>query len=178
MGYRGDRAAQRREACSRAAPLAGCAGFTYIELVITVAIVALLASVVFPLAELSVQRVKEQELRRALREIRPAIDAYKRVWDEGRIERKVGETGYPPKLELLVEGVEDVRDPKKAKIYFLRRLPRDPFFEGEPATPPAQTWGRRSYASPPEFPEEGEDVFDVFSRSPKKALDGSLYRDW
>lgn len=153
-------------------------GFTYIELVITVAVVALLASVVFPLAELSVQRVKEQELRRALREIRPAIDAYKRAWDEGRIERKVGETGYPPKLEALVDGVEDVRDPKKAKIHFLRRLPRDPFFEGDPGTPPADTWGRRAYASPPDLPEEGEDVFDVFSTSPNKALDGSLYRDW
>jgi len=153
-------------------------GFTYIELVITVAIVALLAAVAFPLAELSVQRTKEQDLRRALREVRTAIDAYKRAWDEGRIERKVDDTGYPPKLEVLVGGVEDVRNPNKAKIYFLRRLPREPFFEGDPAAPPAQTWGRRSYRSPPDEPEEGDDVFDVFSTSEKQALDGSFYRDW
>src|SRR2546427_12385548 len=101
-------------------------GFTLIELVITVAIVALLASVALPVSELAVQRTKEQELRRTLRQIREGIDAYKQASDEGRIRRSIGDSGYPKKLEELAEGVEDQKSPKKDKIYFLRRVPRDP----------------------------------------------------
>jgi general secretion pathway protein G len=145
-------------------------GFTLVELLITVAIVALLASVALPLAEVAVQRGKEQELRRSLREIREAIDAYKRAADEGAIEKGVGKSGYPPTLAALAEGAPDKRDPRGARIYFLRRVPADPV-SGQP-------WGLRSYASPPAEPKEGEDVFDVHSKSEQVGLNGIPYREW
>ena len=145
-------------------------GFTLIELVITVAIVALLASVALPLAEVTVQRNKEKDLRVALREIRTAIDAYKRAGDEGVIEKKADESGYPPTLAALVEGVPDKRKTDGTKVYFLRRVPADPV-SGE-------DWGLRSYASPPTEPQPGKDVFDVFSRSAERALNGTQYREW
>ena len=103
-------------------------GFTLIELVITVAIVGLLATVALPLVELTVKRAKEQELKAALREIRTGIDAYKLAAEQGRIDREADTSGYPPSLDVLVAGVEDITNPEKAKIYFMRRLPRDPFF--------------------------------------------------
>jgi general secretion pathway protein G len=152
-------------------------GFTLIELVITLAIVALLASVAFPLTDLVVQRAKEHELRRSLREIREGIDAYKQAWDEGRIQKKVGESGYPKKLTDLVDGVEDIRTPKKDRIYFMRRIPRDPL-SAEPTLSPAESWGKRSYASPPDDPKEGEDVFDVFTLSSGVGINGRPYREW
>ena len=145
-------------------------GFTLIELMITVAIVALLATVALPLAEVTVQRNKEKDLRVALREIRGAIDAYKRAADEGTIERKADESGYPPSLTALVQGVEDKRKTDGSKIYFLRRVPADPV-SGE-------DWGLRSYASSPTDPQPGKDVFDVFSRSTDRALNGTTYREW
>ena len=145
-------------------------GFTLIELVITVAIVALLASVALPLAEVTVQRNKEKDLRLALREIRTAIDAYKRAGDEGVIEKKADESGYPPKLAVLVEGVPDKRKTDGTKVYFLRRVPADPVSGEE--------WGLRSYASSPTEPQPGKDVFDVFSRSAERALNGTPYREW
>jgi general secretion pathway protein G len=152
-------------------------GFTLIELVITVAIVALLASVALPVTELAVQRTKEQELRRTLRQIREAIDAYKQASDEGRIRKSVGDSGYPKKLEDLAEGIDDQKSPKKDKIYFLRRVPRDPF-SADPALSAVATWGKRSYASPPDDPKEGEDVFDVFSLVQGKGINGQPYREW
>jgi general secretion pathway protein G len=152
-------------------------GFTLIELVITVAIVALLASAAMPVSELVVQRAKETELRRSLYQIRDAIDAYKAAWDEGRVKKSLDESGYPKTLEQLAEGVEDEKSPKKAKIYFLRRVPRDPF-NNEPGITAAATWGKRSYASSPDEPREGSDVFDVFSLAPGKASDGRPYKDW
>ena len=151
-------------------------GFTLIELVTAVAIVAVLASAVLPLNELVVQRAKEQDLRRALRDIRGAIDAYKQASDEGRIPKRVGESGYPKRLQDLVEGVQDEKSPKRERIYFLRRLPRDPFATNEASA--AESWGKRSYASPPEDPREGDDVFDVFTLAPGKGINGRPYREW
>jgi general secretion pathway protein G len=145
-------------------------GFTLIELLIVVAIVALLASMAAPLAELTYQRGKEQELRHALREIREAIDAYKRSSDEGKIERKADASGFPPSLATLVEGVEEKNSPEKNKIFFLRRIPKDPLTGEE--------WGLRSYASPANDPQPGKDVYDVYSRSDEVGLNKVPYREW
>jgi len=152
-------------------------GFTLIELVVAVAIVGILAAAALPLNELVVQRAKEQDLRRALRDIRTAIDAHKQASDEGRIVKKTGESGYPKKLEELAEGVEDQKAPKRDKIYFLRRIPRDPFAT-DSALSDAATWAKRSYASPPDEPREGEDVFDVYTTATGKGINGRPYREW
>lgn len=152
-------------------------GFTLIEMLITVAIVAILTSIALPMGELAVQRDKEQELRTSLRQIRDAIDAYKQAVDEGRIAKSVGQSGYPRYLEDLVLGVEAQNDPKKSKIFFLRRLPRDPLFP-ESNVPPEQTWGKRSYDSSPDSPREGNDVFDVYTLSTAIGLNGIPYREW
>jgi general secretion pathway protein G len=145
-------------------------GFTLIELLITVAILALLASMAMPLAEVTVQRGKEADLRRSLREVREAIDAYKRASDDGAIEKAADKSGYPPSLAALVEGAVDKRDPKGGRIYFLRRVPADPVS--------GQDWVLRSYASPHDSPQPGKDVFDVFSRSEQVGLNGIAYREW
>lgn len=151
-------------------------GFTLIEMIITVAIVAILASAVLPLSQIAVQRAKENELKTALREIRNALDAYKQAADEGRIEKKSDASGFPPTLAALVEGTEDIKRPDKRKIYFLRRLPRDPFAPEELDT--EDTWAKRSYESPPDAPREGSDVFDVFSKAEGVGLNGVPYREW
>jgi general secretion pathway protein G len=152
-------------------------GFTLVELMIVVAIMAILASAAMPLQEMAVKREKERELRIALRQIRTAIDSYKLAADEGRIEKKADETGYPLKLEDLDQGVSDIKDPDKKKIYFMRRLPRDPMLR-DPDVPADETWGKRSYASSPDNPEEGDDVFDVYSYSEQVGLNGIPYNQW
>lgn len=152
-------------------------GFTLVELVVTVAIVGILALAVTPLAEMSARRHKESELRAALREIRSALDAYRRAVDEGKVERKADESGYPRRLEDLVMGVENRQEPGKGKLFFLRRLPRDPF-AADATLAAADTWGKRSYDSPPDAPREGADVFDVYSLAPGSGLNGIAYREW
>jgi general secretion pathway protein G len=153
-------------------------GFTLIELIITVTVVSLIALVAFPMAEVAVKRSKEQDLRVALREIRTGIDAYKQAVEAGQVVGKVDASGYPPNLKVLEEGVVDAKSPNKdKKIYFMRRLPRDPMAT-DPALPAEETWGKRAYSSPPDDPQEGDDVFDVYSRSTATGLNGIPYRQW
>lgn len=152
-------------------------GFSLIEMMMVVAIMAVLASMAAPLYELTAKREKEQELRLALRQIREALDAYKRMVNEGRIARKAEESEYPRKLEDLVQGVPDMKEPEKRKIYFLRRLPRDPMLD-DASLSDADTWGKRAYESPPGNPQEGNDVFDVYSRSQQIGLNGIAYDQW
>lgn len=152
-------------------------GFTLIELVVTLALLGVLAMLAAPMTEAAVQRSREQALRESLREIRSAIDRYHLAVEQGRIVRRLGESGYPPNLEVLVTGLPDAQNPKGGQIYFLRRLPRDPFFR-DSQVPAAATWGLRSYASAADDPREGEDVFDVFSRADGVGLDGIPYREW
>ena len=151
-------------------------GFTFIELMVTLAILGILATAVFPMAKLSMQRNKEHELREGLRQIREAIDAYKQASDEGRITKSTTESGYPLTLESLVNGVENAKDPEHHNIYFLSRLPRDPFSNS--SLKPEDTWGKRSYNSPPDHPKEGEDVFDVYSKATGTGINGIPYREW
>lgn len=153
-------------------------GYTLVELVISVAIIALLATVALPMAEVAVQRNKEQELRLALREIRTGLDAYKQAVEEGRVAHALIKSGYPASLRVLVDGEPDASSPDgKGRIYFLRRIPRDPMSR-DPDKPDEETWGKRSYASAADAPEEGEDVFDVYSLSFGIGLNGEPYRNW
>lgn len=152
-------------------------GFTLIELLVTLAIIAALASVAMPLNQVVQQRAREDELRRALWQIRDAIDAYKRASDEGSIATSADDSGYPPTLQHLVDGVPDQKHLDGRKRYFLRRIPRDPMCDC-PSRSNAQTWALRSYASPPESPRPGKDVYDIYSTSTRNALDGVAYKEW
>lgn len=153
-------------------------GFTIVEMLVTVVLVSILASAAFPMAELAYQRDKEQELRRSLREIRVALDAYKQATEEGRIMRKADQSGYPPNLQVLQDGVPNAKDPDGAPLYFLRRVPRDPLAPKDDGQPAAATWATRSYASSSMEPKEGDDVFDVYSRSAGTGINGIAYREW
>jgi len=152
-------------------------GFTLIELVVTVMIVALLASGAMPIAQLTIQRNKETELKQALRQIREAIDQYKKAADEGLVKKTLDQTGYPQSLEVLEHGVINQKDSKGRVIKFIRKIPRDPMSNNSDLEP-AETWAKRSYASDVNAPAEGADVFDVRSRSTKKAIDGTIYNTW
>ncbi len=152
-------------------------GFTLIELMITLAIISVLVMIAVPLAQHSVQREKENALRHALTQIRDALDAHKRAADQGRIRMTTGKSGYPSTLDVLVDGVEDQRTPDRRKIYFLRRLPHDPMATDATALA-ADTWALRSYSSPPDEPIEGDDVFDVHSKSTQLGLNGVAYNKW
>lgn len=152
-------------------------GFSLIEVLVTLTILGLLATLALPLSEITVKREKERLLRRALNELRDGIDAYKRAADQGRIARNVDESGYPPTLDVLIAGVPDLRSPRGEKLHFMRRIPRDPFAP-EADVPAARTWGLRSYASPASAPREGADVFDVYSFAPERGLNGVPYAQW
>lgn len=152
-------------------------GFTLIEMAVVVAIVGVLAVGIAPVSSLIQQRTQERALKQALRDIRVALDRYHKAYESGMIPRQAGASGYPPSLDVLTEGIQDVRSPTPRKIYFLRRLPRDPMF-ADPRAPAAATWGLRSYDSPPDAPQAGKDVFDVYSLAPGVGLNGIPYRDW
>lgn len=155
-------------------------GFTLIELIVTVTIVAVLASVTMPMLQMTVQRTKEKELRANLRQIREAIDAYKKAADDGRIKKDIDATGYPLNLEILVDGVVDEKDPNTSKLKFLRRIPLDPMtavVNAENADLP-NNWGLRSYASEAANPMAGDDVFDVYSQSQQLGINGIPYANW
>jgi general secretion pathway protein G len=161
------------------------AGFTLIELLVTLALVGLLAVVTLPLYEVTSTRMKEAELREALRTIRTGIDAYKAAVDTGTLPRESGESGYPPSLDILTQPL-DIANQSNAgfgatdtpqRIVILRQLPRDPF-ASDPSIPAAQTWKTRSYGSRSDDPQPGADVYDVSSTSPRVGLDGMAYASW
>jgi general secretion pathway protein G len=152
-------------------------GFTLIELLITLAVLGVLATMTLPVAQVMRQREREQQLRQALHELRGAIDAYQAAAKEGRVAKEAGTSGYPPTLKVLVDGVPDQTDPKGHKIYFLRRIPRDPMNDTADLDD-AATWGKRSYASEADDPQEGDDVYDVYSTSKAIGLNGIPYRNW
>lgn len=155
-------------------------GVTLVELLVTISILALLGTVVMPLANMTGKRVREIELRRNLRILRTAIDDYKSAYDaavEGKkITATANRTGYPKNLEILVQG-DDFGGAIPNKRRFLRRIPRDPMNPADEAE--GAQWGLRSYADSPDSYVWGrEDVFDVYSESQERAIDGTLYRNW
>jgi len=152
-------------------------GFTLIELLVTLTILALLATIAVPVAQVARQRTQESELRRDLHEIRDAIDAYHRASEQGRIAKTATSTGWPKDLAILVEGVPDQQDPQRNKMFFLRRIPRDPMNLDARLADEA-TWRKRAYASEASDPQEGEDVYDVFSASTVVGLNGVPYDRW
>ena len=150
-------------------------GYSFVELLVVSALLAILASAVVPLSQVTVQRQREVKLHRALREIRVAIDGYKDAVDLGVIggsDVEAGSEGYPPDLETLVEGVEVLNDAAGRRMKFLRRVPVDPMTQ-------STEWGLRAYQDPPSATRwGGGNVYDVYSRSDGTGLDGTRYREW
>jgi general secretion pathway protein G len=150
-------------------------GFTFIELLVVTSIVLILASAIQPLARVTIQRTREAELRRVLREMRTAIDKFKDAADAGQIpttELKANSEGYPPDLQTLVDGVSVANDATGRKLKFLRRIPMDPTMGDD-------EWGLRAYQDKPDSSSwSGQNVYDVYSKNQGTALDGTKYRDW
>ena len=150
-------------------------GYTLIEVIIVSAIVMVLASAVLPLTKVTIQRQREVELRRTLRELRTAIDKFKDAVDQGLVattELEPGSEGYPPDLQTLVDGVPAANDASGRKLKYLRRIPIDPMTN-------STEWGLRSYQDKPDATSwGGKNVFDVYTTSTGTALDGTKYRDW
>jgi len=145
-------------------------GYTLAEMVMVAALIALLSTIVLPVAKFTVKRRKEADLRLALRQMRTAIDEHKRLSDNGMIPVKLGGEGYPESLEVLVEGIDLVGQERTQR--FLRRIPIDPM-SGE------AEWGLRSYQDEPDSTNfGGQNVYDVYSTSDGTALDGTEYKDW
>ena len=185
----------------------GARGFTLIELVVTLALVGLMAMVAVPLYEVTATRAKEMELRTALRQIRTALDAYKDAFDAGKIQKDdPSASGYPTSLKVLVDGVDAAQTANNlasttsnisgssgptsstsgssstngngpSRLQFLRQVPRDPFTP-DPSVPPEEQWDTRSYGSPPSDPQPGKDVYDVMSKSTATGSNGIPYKDW
>jgi general secretion pathway protein G len=157
-------------------------GFSYVEMVFAVAMLAMLAAVATPYLEKNIQRKKELELRQNLRQIRTAIDDYKTAADQGKVKKSIGDSGYPHRLEDLVKGVEDITDPEKKKLRFLRHVPADPMHpkssQLDNNLSPEGTWGKRSYDSDADNPREGNDVYDVYSLSADIGMNGIPYAQW
>lgn len=150
-------------------------GFTLVELLVTLALLALLVTSASPVVQLNTKREKERELKRALWQIRDALDAYKDAVDQGLIKKKADGSGYPPNLVILVTGVENAQDPKKKKLFFLRRIPRDPF-AADSGQSNAETWRIRAYDGA--IDEMAKDVYDVSSRSPAIGINQQPYSEW
>ena len=150
-------------------------GFSMIELMAVLGVLAVLVWAVMPLAEATRERERERELQRGLWQIRDAIDAYKHLSDNSGVPRPPEQSGYPPSLAALVQGVPDPKAGNRP-VYFLRRIPRDPF--APPELPAEQTWGLRSFQSPAAAPTAGADVYDVYSRAPGTGLNGVPFREW
>jgi general secretion pathway protein G len=152
-------------------------GFTLIELMVSLLVLAILAVMVDHISEIMATRKREQQLYVDLRALRGAIDAYKRAYDGGHIAPVEGASGYPKNLQVLVDGVDDALDPNHGKIRFIDQIPPDPM-ERDGAVAPADTWAPRAYASDPRDPRPGIDVYDVHSRSPRPGLNGAPYAQW
>jgi general secretion pathway protein G len=154
-------------------------GFTFVEMLVVLALLAVLAAVTVPYAEITVRRDKELDLKRDLREMRTAIDHFHRDWQEGvvsKFDNQTSDYGYPKSLDTLVTGVEP-KGPNPVKRKYLRRIPENPF--GDTSLPPDQQWGFKSYQDRPDSTDwGGQDVYDVYCPADGKALDGSLYHDW
>lgn len=153
-----------------------CKGFSFIELLATLVILGVLATIAVPAIQITIQQKKESEFKKSLHEVRTAIDNYKIAYDNKRIRNEIGKSGYPPNLQVLVDGVIDERSPNQDKIYFLRRLPQDPFVDSKQGT--NGNWGVRSYNSSADDPKEGDDVYDIYSTSTGVGLNGNKYRQW
>ncbi len=152
-------------------------GFSLVELLVSVVILGLLASIAMPVVELARRREQETQLRVALRDIRRAIDAYKDAGVQKRIAVAEGDSGYPSSLAVLVDGVPDLSSKTGAKLYFLRRVPRDPF-NGDSKVSAENSWRLRSFSSDSKAPSAGVDVFDVYTTADGVGLNGIPYKDW